>query len=144
MCAISVLEPLDALPKIPASDVKKLGWRGVMKTVNREGRIIVTNHGRPEAVVLSLEDYDEILAAAEIRRARRQADLETLRRQFDERLQALLEPGARDTFDALFDGPLDLDGRIIAGKSFRAWLGRACWCLPASMARAKAPSVAAP
>lgn len=118
MSALPALKPLDALPQTPASDVKKLGWRGVMKVVNREGKIIVTNHGRPEAVLLSLEDYDELLAAAEIGRARRQAELETLRRQFDERLQALQEPGAGDKFDALFDTPLDLGGRIIAGQSF--------------------------
>lgn len=118
MSALPTLKSLDALPQTPASDVKKLGWRGVMKTVNREGKVIVTNHGRPEAVVLSLEDYDEMLAAAEIGRAKRQADLEALRRQFDARLQALREPGAGDTFDALFDTPLDLGGRITAGQNF--------------------------
>mgnify|MGYP000903314194 CR=1 FL=1 len=119
MSALPALKPLDTLPQTPASDVKKLGWRrGIMAAVHREGKVIVTNHGRPEAVVLSLEDYDEMLADAEIGRARRQADLETLRRQFDERLQALLEPGAGDKFDALFDAPLDLGGRIIAGQNF--------------------------
>ena len=116
--AAPVLKSMDDLPHTPASDVKKLGWRGVMRVVARDGKVVVTNHGRPEAVVLSLEDYDELLADAEIGRAQRLADLEKLRHQFDERLQALREPGAGDKFDALFDEPLDLDSGIIAGQSF--------------------------
>lgn len=28
----------DQLPRTPASDVKKLGWRGVMRAVGREAR----------------------------------------------------------------------------------------------------------
>ena len=115
----TALKPMDDLPHTPASDVKKLGWRrGIMATVHRAGKVIVTNHGRPEAIVLSLEDYDEMLADAEFGRAQRQADLDKLRRQFDERLQALREPGAGAKFDALFDEPLDLGGRIVAGQSF--------------------------
>lgn len=116
--ATPIPTPVADLPHTPASDVKKLGWRGVMRVVARDGKVVVTNHGRPEAVVLSLEDYDELLADAEIGRAQRQADLEKLRHQFDERLQALREPGAGAKFDALFDEPLDLGGRIVAGQSF--------------------------
>ena len=116
--AAPIPTPVADLPHTPASDVKKLGWRGVMQVVARDGKVVVTNHGRPEAVVLSLEDYDELLADAEIGRAQRQTDLEKLRHQFDERLQALREPGAGAKFDALFDEPLDLGDRIVAGQSF--------------------------
>ncbi|MFT4179090.1 MAG: type II toxin-antitoxin system prevent-host-death family antitoxin [Thermomonas sp.] len=118
MSALPALKPLDALPQTPASDVKKLGWRGVMKVVNREGKIIVTNHGHPEAVLLSLEDYDEMLAAAEIGRAQRQAELETLRRQFDERLACLNEPGAGDKLMSIFDKPFSYEGKIFTGDEF--------------------------
>lgn len=116
--AATILKPMDDLPHTPASDVKKLGWRGVMRVVARSGKVVVTNHGRPEAVVLSSADYAALLADAEIGRSKRRDELDALRQQFDERLRRLREPGAGDRFDALFDEPLDLGGRIIAGQSF--------------------------
>ena len=47
------LDTLDDLPRTPASDVKKLGWRGVMKSLGSIGKVVVTNHNQPEAVILS-------------------------------------------------------------------------------------------
>ena len=35
------LDALDALPRTPASDVQKLGWRGVMKSVARHGQVLL-------------------------------------------------------------------------------------------------------
>ena len=42
----------DQLPTVPASDVKKRGWRGVMRTLVKDGAVVVTNHDEPEAVIL--------------------------------------------------------------------------------------------
>jgi hypothetical protein len=42
MPAIAALDHFDQLSRTPASEVKKLGWRGVMRTVGREGRVLVT------------------------------------------------------------------------------------------------------
>ena len=60
--AATILKPMDDLPHTPASDVKKLGWRGVMQVVARNGRMVVTNHNKPEAVILPVEEYNRLLA----------------------------------------------------------------------------------
>ncbi|EIL98308.1 type II toxin-antitoxin system prevent-host-death family antitoxin [Rhodanobacter thiooxydans] len=87
-------DAIDALPKTPASDMKKLGWRGVMRDVQRSGRVVVTNHNAPEAVILSAQEYETIVQALDKARGRDQATLGALRERFDERLKALKAPGA--------------------------------------------------
>ena len=42
--AVAALKSLDTLPQTPASDVKKLGWRGVMKVVARSGKAVSYTH----------------------------------------------------------------------------------------------------
>jgi len=39
--------PLAKLASLPASDLKKLGWRGVMNALRSKGRLLVTNHDEP-------------------------------------------------------------------------------------------------
>ena len=41
MTALPALTMLESLPRTPASDLKKLGWRGVMKSVARHGKTVV-------------------------------------------------------------------------------------------------------
>ena len=41
------LDAIGSLPKTPASDVKKIGWRGVMRSIQESGRVVVTNHDVP-------------------------------------------------------------------------------------------------
>ena len=50
---VAAFLPLAKLPRIPASDLKKLGWRGMMNAVRSKGRFLVTNHGEAEAVIQS-------------------------------------------------------------------------------------------
>ncbi|RCS28843.1 hypothetical protein DEO45_14165 [Rhodanobacter denitrificans] len=51
-------DAIDARRKIPASDVKKLGWRGVMRDVQKSGRVVATNHDAPEAVTRRTQSAD--------------------------------------------------------------------------------------
>ncbi len=111
-------DTLENLPRTPASDVKKLGWRGVMDTVRREGGVAVTNHGRPEAVILPADQYERLLNRLHDAGKDDRARMEALRRRYDERLQWLDQPGARETLDAIFDKPLDLGGKIFTGNEF--------------------------
>lgn len=106
---------LETLPRTPASDMKKLGWRGVMDTVRREGPVLITNHERPEAVIVPVEEYERLQHDAA---ARNEAVVETLRREYDERLAWLNEPGAHEIIDKLFDTPTDLGGKIFTGREF--------------------------
>ena len=118
MTAALAHKPLEQLPRTPASDVKKLGWRGVMKAVARSGKVLVTNHDTPEAVILSAEEYTAILTLLRDAAARDEAALEALRRKFDERLQWLNEPGAGEVIDSIFDKPLELGGKVFSGEDF--------------------------
>ncbi len=111
------LDALDALPRTPASDVKKLGWRGVMRAVARGGKVVVTHHDTPEAVILPAEEYAAILQALDAAGAAQRSALDTLRARFDTRLAALQadEAGAR-LRDAM-RGPARLRGKVKAGAT---------------------------
>ena len=61
--ALHPLPHLDSLPQASASDVKKHGWRGVMRLVGEQGKLVITNHSAPEAVVLSTREYKALVDA---------------------------------------------------------------------------------
>ena len=109
-------QPLESLPRTSASEVKKLGWRGVMKAVARHGKTVVTNHDEPEAVILPVEEYNSLLERLREAAARDEAALDTLRRRFDERLTTLQAPAAGDTLRDLLRTPLQLGGKVVAGE----------------------------
>ena len=118
MSAPFALKSLDALPRTPASDLKKLGWRGVMKSVARHGKTVVTNHDEPEAVILPIAEYTALLEKLREATARDEAALDTLRRQFDQRLACLNAPGAGEALDTLFDKPFSFEGQPFTGNGF--------------------------
>lgn len=110
------LDDIDALPRTPASDVKKLGWRGVMKTIGRLGKVVVTNHNEPEAVILSAAEYDAIQHALREAGATQDSALETLRHRFDERLSMLQADDADVRLRSLMQGPVRLRNKVKAGS----------------------------
>jgi prevent-host-death family protein len=103
---------------IAASEVKQRGWRGVMRTVRQQGAVVVTNHSEPEAVILGIEQYEALLQAARMVDARKEADLDALRRRFDERLAVLRPDDAGDRLRAVLRKPARLDGKVRSGASF--------------------------
>ncbi len=111
------LDALQDLPRTPASDVKKLGWRGVMKAVGRMGKVVVTNHNEPEAVIIPVEEYDAMIRALHEAEARNDSALDELRHRFDERLASLQAADAGDRLRALMHGPAKLRGKVKAGAS---------------------------
>ena len=117
MPAALALKPLDSLPRTPASDVKKLGWRGVMRTIARSGKVLVTNHDEPEAVIIPAAEYSAMLALLREAASRDEAALNALRRRFDERLASLQAPDAGEKLRDILRKPLALDGKVIAGES---------------------------
>lgn len=112
------LDTIGSLPKTPASDVKRLGWRGVMRDVQKSGGVVVTNHDTPEAVILSASEYEAIVRALEEAKGRDQVTLEALRKRFDERLKALKEPGAGAKLLAAARTPVKLRAKLKAGQSY--------------------------
>lgn len=112
------LDAIGSLPKTPASNVKKLGWRGVMRDVQKSGRVVVTNHDAPEAVILSASEYEVIVQALEKIKGRDQLTLDALRKRFDARLEALKEPGAGTKLLAAARTPVKLHGKVKVGQSY--------------------------
>ncbi len=106
------------LPTLPASDVKKRGWRGLMRTVRKDGAVVITNHREAEAVVLEIAEYEALIQLVEQSSERGATELDALRRRFDERLSALRRPGAADRLRAVARGPAKLGGKVKAGKTF--------------------------
>jgi prevent-host-death family protein len=117
----SVFQDLPQLPHLPtaaASDLKKLGWRGVMKTVGRTGKVLVTNHNEPEAVILSVQAYGDIQKALLAAAAQQEPSLDALRQRFDKRLAALQAPDAGKRLRSMMRSPAKLAGRVKAGASY--------------------------
>lgn len=110
------LDAIDTLPRTPASDVKKLGWRGVMKAVGSKGKVLVTNHNEPEAVILSTAEYAAIVQALAEAQGVNASALDTLCHRFDERLAALQAEDAGDRLRALIRRPAALGGKVKAGS----------------------------
>lgn len=108
---------LDQLPRTPATDVKKLGWRGVMRTVKLKGKVLVTHHGHPEAVILPVDEYQALMQVVHQAEAKTESALDALRRRFDERLAALQAENAGDRLRAVMRGPARLRGKVKAGDS---------------------------
>ena len=116
--AALALSALENLPRTPASDVKKLGWRGVMKTIARNGKVVVTNHDEPEAVILTAEEYTAILDLLRRAADRDEAALDVLRRKFDHRLESLDAQDAGKKLRDILRKPLDLGGEVMAGHDY--------------------------
>jgi PHD/YefM family antitoxin component YafN of YafNO toxin-antitoxin module len=109
---------MKSLTKVPASDVKRRGWRGVMWTVREEGTVLVTNHDRPEAVILTADAYADLVDRAQQAESRVEADLALLRHRFDERLASLDKPDAGDRLRSVMRNPAKLRGKVKAGKTY--------------------------
>jgi prevent-host-death family protein len=112
------LDAIGNLPRTPASNVKKLGWRGVMKAMARVGKMVVTNHNEPEAVILSAQEYDAIVHALAEAGLTHESALDTLRHRFDERLAALQTADAGDRLRTVMQAPPKLGGKVKAGASY--------------------------
>lgn len=78
----------DDTPVHSASEVKS-GWSGIVREAVRHGEVIVTHHGKPQAVVVDVVAY-----AALVRRAQANDPLQALVADFDRRLAVLNTPGA--------------------------------------------------
>ena len=112
------VDTLEGLPRTPASDVKKHGWRGVMRAVADRGKVVITHHNDPEAVILSMREYTAMVEALRTAQAAVPDPLESLRRSFDERLAALQADDAGDRLRDMMRRPAALDGKVKAGTGY--------------------------
>jgi PHD/YefM family antitoxin component YafN of YafNO toxin-antitoxin module len=106
------------LPRTPASDVKKLGWRGIMNTLRSKGKLLVTNHDEPEAVIIPVADYDALIQIVEQSEARAESVLAALRKSFDERLSVLQGQSATSRLQSVVRTRTKLGGKVKAGSGY--------------------------
>ncbi|MEJ1961581.1 MAG: type II toxin-antitoxin system prevent-host-death family antitoxin [Gammaproteobacteria bacterium] len=109
---------LTDLPSAPASDLKRLGWRGVMIAVREKGRLLVTNHDEPEAVIISVVEYKALTALLKQAEARTESSLADLRQSFDQRLSVLQSESAGERLRKTLRTGAKLGGKVKAGKTF--------------------------
>jgi len=103
--------PALELPTAPASDVKKRGWRGMMRLARDHGAVVVTNHNEPEAVIVPMAAYTRLLESAQQKDPVDEV-LEALRRKFDRQLAVLQQPDVVDGVAHLFHKPIRLHGQV--------------------------------
>ena len=103
------------LPQVPAADMKRRGWRGIMREVASRGSVLVTNHAQPEAVIVPAAEYVRLLEIAKGAESKTETELDALRLRFDKRLAALAAPAAGDRLRAVMSKPATLRGRVKAG-----------------------------
>jgi PHD/YefM family antitoxin component YafN of YafNO toxin-antitoxin module len=112
------LKSLADLPRARASDLKKLGWRGMMLTLRSKGRVVVTNHDEPEAVIMPAAEYDAFMQVVRQAEAKAESTLATLRADFDERLSVLNTENAAVRLRATMRGRTKLGGKVKAGMRY--------------------------
>ena len=112
------LPPLGKLFRTPASVLKKLGWRGMMSTLLSQGKILVTNHDKPEAVIITVEEYDALMHIVEQSEARTESALAGLRQSFDERLSVLQARSAATRLRSSIRSHARLGGKVKAGTGY--------------------------
>ena len=110
--------PLAKLPRTPASDLKKLGWRGMMNAMRSKGKILVTNHDEPEAVIIPVTEYEDLQRLAEQSEAQTEVALANLRQSFDERLSVLQGESAATRLQSSIRGRAKLGGKVKAGSGY--------------------------
>ena len=93
------------------------GWRGLMKTIRSSGKIVVTNHNEPEAVILSAEEYADLMRSVQQTASQTEVALAALRQRFDQRLSALQPADAGDRLRDVMRAGARLEGKVKAGAS---------------------------
>jgi prevent-host-death family protein len=97
-----LLRDLDELPQQNATQVKNK-WGDVVRQVQQEGSVAITNHATVELVMIAANTYRQMTAfMVELTERERKVKLDELERRFDERLAVLQQPDARDRLDAMF------------------------------------------
>jgi len=94
-----------------ATDAKKEFGR-VLEIVLRGGRVLITRHDQPKAVVLSMDEFTALTQATE-------RTLETLSGRFDALLAGLQTPRARTGLRAAFEATPKEIGRAAVAAARR-------------------------
>ena len=92
------------------SAVAQNGLGEIMSRVATGERVFITRYGRPQVVMLSVEEYEELIGEDGV-------DLEALEREFDELVERMQRPGQRPAVAALFEMPGQALGEAAKGAA---------------------------
>ena len=109
---IHALHPSKELPAAPASKLKN-AFKPVFQQVLRDGAVSITRNRRREAVVLTAELYDQIIAELAAR-----DPLEVLRKEYDAHFANMQTVDAQKACEDAFEAnPKDLGKTAVAQAS---------------------------
>jgi prevent-host-death family protein len=86
----------DARTSTVTSAIAQNGLGEIMGRVATGERVFITRYGRPQVVMLSVEEYEELVGVEGV-------DLESLESDFDELVEQMQRPGQRTAVAALFE-----------------------------------------
>ena len=89
-----------------------------MNTLRAKGKLLVTNHDQPEAVIIPVADYDALMQIVEQSAAQTQSALANLKQRFDERLSVLQGRSAANRLQSTIRRRAKLGGKVKAGSGF--------------------------
>jgi prevent-host-death family protein len=83
------------IPAVAATKVKN-EFGTILDKATRDGAVAITRHDTPRAVLLSYEEFESLAQA-------RSGNLDSLSSEFDELLEAMQRPKAKEAMKAAFD-----------------------------------------
>jgi prevent-host-death family protein len=90
----------------------------MMNALRSKGKLLVTNHDEPEAVIIPVAEYNALMQLVEQSEAQTEAALTGLRRSFDVRLSVLQDRSAATRLQSTIRGRAKLGGKVKAGSGY--------------------------
>lgn len=111
---------IEELKTTRTTDLKTKGWRKVHQLLENDpnGALAITNHQRFEAVLLTVEEYERLQRVANERDRELENLMDTLRTDFDRRLEALNAGDLGQRLRKASKTPIKLGGKVRVGDSF--------------------------
>ena len=113
----AVLAALEELPRQNASRVKNK-WGEVVRLVQQQGTVAVTNHAKVEMVLVNAETYQQMVKDAQAQRSQEAKLLDELDQRFDARLNTLQQADAAPGMAGVLAAQGALRARPKAGATF--------------------------
>jgi prevent-host-death family protein len=113
----------DLVPIKASSSQVQRSWKGVLKLVQKHGRVAVTHHSDTEAVLVSREEFERLERAerelATIRAGgAARGPVDELRARFLDRLRSRDAGAFNERIDAAMSAPVRLDGELKVGDRY--------------------------
>jgi PHD/YefM family antitoxin component YafN of YafNO toxin-antitoxin module len=89
-----------------------------MNALRSKGTLLVTNHDEPEAVIIPVAEYEDLMRLAAPSEAQAESALANVRRSFDERLSVLQGQSAATRLQSTIHGRAKLGGKVKAGSGY--------------------------